>query len=36
MSGAQSKSGTYAVPTAGKRRLILRTRRFAQYAMWGG
>ena len=28
--------GIYAIPRAGKPRLILRTRRFAQYAMWGG
>jgi hypothetical protein len=28
--------GIYAVPRAGKPRLLLRTRRFAQYAMWGG
>jgi hypothetical protein len=28
--------GIYAVSSTGKLRLILRTRRFAQYAMWGG
>jgi hypothetical protein len=28
--------GIYAVPRVGKPRLILRTRRFAQYSMWGG
>jgi hypothetical protein len=28
--------GIYAVPRSGKPRLILRTRRFAQYGMWGG
>jgi hypothetical protein len=28
--------GIYAVPSGGKPRLILRTARFAQYAMWGG
>ncbi len=28
--------GIYAVPRTGKPRLVLRTARFAQYAMWGG
>ena len=28
--------GVYAVARTGKRRLLFRTRRFAQYAMWGG
>jgi hypothetical protein len=28
--------GIYVVPRTGRRRLLLRTSRFAQYAMWGG
>lgn len=34
--GASHPRGIYAVPSAGKPRLILRTPRFASYAMWGG
>jgi hypothetical protein len=34
--GAQARRGIYAVPVRGKPRLIFRTTRFAQYAMWGG
>ena len=30
------RSGIYAMPRSGKPRLMLRTARFAQYAMWGG
>jgi hypothetical protein len=33
---SKSVRGIYAGPRAGKPRLILRTARFAQYAMWGG
>jgi hypothetical protein len=34
--GAQARSGVYVVPLAGRPRLVLRTKRFSQYAMWGG
>jgi len=34
--GSSHARGIYAVPRRGKRRLIRRTPRFAQYAMWGG
>ena len=30
------RNGIYAVPRRGEPRLVLRTARFAQYAMWGG
>ena len=33
---SKTARGIYAVPRAGKPRLVLRTARFAQYAMWGG
>ncbi len=34
--GGSGRAGIYAVPRSGKPRLIRRTARFAQYAMWGG
>jgi hypothetical protein len=33
---SKGERGIYAVPRTGKPRLVLRTARFAQYAMWGG
>jgi hypothetical protein len=34
--GSTHVRGIYAVPRAGPPRLLLRTARFASYAMWGG
>jgi hypothetical protein len=35
-AGTSHARGIYAVPSAGTARLMLKTPRFAQYAMWGG